>query len=115
MTYSTGVLIVLTENMGFQFELLSGDGCPFSTSMTAQLSAQVLANITLPVRIVAQLITPVQRCPLGLLLEEPHGVDVLESHASTCQQMHPQCQLATPISGMEMAITGYHSHLSHPW
>lgn len=64
-------------------------------------SAQVLAHITLPVRVLVQLIAPIQWRPFGLLLEEPHGVDELQSHASSGQQCTPvPIKLKTPSSGV---------------
>lgn len=76
---------MLAKNLNFKFH---GFQRPFPLHFDDR-SAQILAHITLPVWVLVQLIAPVQRRPFGLLLEEPHGVDELQSHASTGQQCTP--------------------------
>lgn len=51
---------------------------PFFFPRSPAISAEILADILLTEVVAVQLWSPVQGSPLWLILEEPHGVDVLE-------------------------------------
>ena len=54
----------------------------------AMPSAQVLPNVLFPEGVGVELAAPVERSPHRLVLEEPHGVDVLRGVCISSARMH---------------------------